>query len=64
MIGTRRMRPRVMMFGILVGMLTRRFPASGFILRKIRPFEGCTDRYLHSIWQSRLRAIAWRRNPT
>jgi hypothetical protein len=34
--GTKRMRPRVMMLGIL----TRRFPATGLILRKIRPWRG------------------------
>ena len=34
--GTSRMRPSVMMFG----MFTRRFPATGLILRQIRPF-GC-----------------------
>jgi hypothetical protein len=34
--GTRRMRPRVMMLGIL----TRRFPAIGLISRKIRPLAG------------------------
>jgi phage terminase large subunit-like protein len=34
--GTSRMRPNVMMFGIL----TRRFPATGLISQKSRPFAG------------------------
>src|SRR5215470_18997893 len=64
MIGTRRMRARVIRLGILFGILTRRFPATGLILEKSCPQGGQTERYLHSPWEDGLRAIACRRNPT
>ncbi|MEY9708427.1 hypothetical protein ABIF03_000569 [Bradyrhizobium elkanii] len=57
--GTRMMRPRVMMFGMLN---LNRFPARSLILLDIRLFCAAALCYLHSIAAAAPRAIARGRN--